>query len=280
MQTCGSSFVAAAGPIVRFILKHTFAERFEPFSVLVHSQPRGLRQRLCCARSALRPGRVSQHLSVTHEGFFARSSCKNVSRVQFLRSARTHVPQTFVSMTPCHLHSRLQEVTVVHPHQRLGKQPGLVPFFAHMKVVHWECSTCRVAPARQGRQCSQAQQSEGTRWPEQNHEPPKANPAVLGSWEELGTRAAADHRPLLHLGASKIQTGQPPGSVPLMSSVGDADLVYPPLRRGSRRVSYSNPAWAERGQDSKGEDGRKTGDVGERDRVEECPVASAATCET
>ena len=44
--------------------------------------------------------------------------------------------------------------------------------------------------------------------------------------------------------------------------------MYPPLRRGSRWVSYSNPEWAEIGQDSEGEDGRKTGDVKERDRVE------------
>ena len=50
--------------------------------------------------------------------------------------------------------------------------------------------------------------------------------------------------------------------------VGDADFVYPPLRRGSCRVSYSNPEWAEIGQVSEGEDGRKTSDVGERDRVE------------
>ena len=50
--------------------------------------------------------------------------------------------------------------------------------------------------------------------------------------------------------------------------MGDADFVYPPLRRGSRRVSHSNPEWAEIGQDSEGEDGRKAGDVGERDRVE------------
>ena len=44
--------------------------------------------------------------------------------------------------------------------------------------------------------------------------------------------------------------------------------MYPPLRRGSRRVSHSNPEWAERGQVSDGEDVRKTSDVGERDRVE------------
>ena len=50
--------------------------------------------------------------------------------------------------------------------------------------------------------------------------------------------------------------------------MGDADLVYPPLRHGSRRVSESNPEWAEIGQDSEGEDGRKTSDVSERDRVE------------
>ena len=36
----------------------------------------------------------------------------------------------------------------------------------------------------------------------------------------------------------------------------------------SIRVSYSNPAWSERGQVVEREDGRKTGDVGERDRVE------------
>ena len=48
-----------------------------------------------------------------------------------------------------------------------------------------------------------------------------------------------------------------------MSFVEDADFVYPPLRRGSRRVSSSNPDWAETGQVSEGEDGRKTGDVGE-----------------
>ena len=51
-------------------------------------------------------------------------------------------------------------------------------------------------------------------------------------------------------------------------SVGGADFVYPPLRRGSRSVSYSNPEWAEIGQVREREDGRKTGDVGERDRVE------------
>ena len=50
--------------------------------------------------------------------------------------------------------------------------------------------------------------------------------------------------------------------------VGDADFVYPPLRCGSRRVSDSNPEWAEIGQFSEGEDGRKTNGVGERDRVE------------
>ena len=49
--------------------------------------------------------------------------------------------------------------------------------------------------------------------------------------------------------------------------MGDADLVFPPLRR-SRRVSGSNPEGAEVGQDSEGDDGRKTGHVGERDRVE------------
>ena len=52
------------------------------------------------------------------------------------------------------------------------------------------------------------------------------------------------------------------------NGVGDADFVHPPLHRGSRRVSYSNPKWPEVGQDSEGEDGRKTGDVGERDRLE------------
>ena len=41
-------------------------------------------------------------------------------------------------------------------------------------------------------------------------------------------------------------------------SVGDADFVYQPLRRGSRRVSYSNPEWAEIRQVSEREDGRKT----------------------
>ena len=44
--------------------------------------------------------------------------------------------------------------------------------------------------------------------------------------------------------------------------------MYPPLRRGSRCVSYSNPEWAEIGQVRERDDGRKTGDVGERDRVE------------
>ena len=44
--------------------------------------------------------------------------------------------------------------------------------------------------------------------------------------------------------------------------------MYPSLRRGSRRVSYSNLEWAEVRQVSEVEDGRKTGDVGERDRVE------------
>ena len=42
--------------------------------------------------------------------------------------------------------------------------------------------------------------------------------------------------------------------------VGDADWVFPPLRRESRRVSWSNSE----GQDSEGEDGRK---ISERDRV-------------
>ena len=54
----------------------------------------------------------------------------------------------------------------------------------------------------------------------------------------------------------------------LSVSEGHADLVYPALRRGSRRASYSNPEWAEVGKDSEGEYGRKPGDVGERDRVE------------
>ena len=44
--------------------------------------------------------------------------------------------------------------------------------------------------------------------------------------------------------------------------MGDADFVYPPLRRGSRKVSYSNP---EMGRDRTV---RKTGDAGEGDRVE------------
>ena len=44
--------------------------------------------------------------------------------------------------------------------------------------------------------------------------------------------------------------------------------MYPPLRRGSRCVSYSNPEWAEIGQVRERDDGRKKGDVGERDRVE------------
>ena len=46
--------------------------------------------------------------------------------------------------------------------------------------------------------------------------------------------------------------------------VGDADLICPPLRRESRRVSWSSSSR----QDSEGEEGRKTGEVGERDRVE------------
>ena len=53
-----------------------------------------------------------------------------------------------------------------------------------------------------------------------------------------------------------------------MNCVGDTDLLYPALRRVSCRVSWSNPFWVEIGQDSEGEDGRKAGDVGERDRVE------------
>ena len=47
-----------------------------------------------------------------------------------------------------------------------------------------------------------------------------------------------------------------------MKNVGDADFVCPPLRRDSRRVFV--PGRAEVGQVSEGEDGRKTGDVGER----------------
>ena len=50
--------------------------------------------------------------------------------------------------------------------------------------------------------------------------------------------------------------------------MGDADFVYPPLRPGSGGASHSNPEWAVMGQVSEGEDGRKTSDVGERDRVE------------
>ena len=50
--------------------------------------------------------------------------------------------------------------------------------------------------------------------------------------------------------------------------MGDADFVHPPLHRVGRRVSYSHPKWPEEGQDSEGEDGRKTSDVGERDRLE------------
>ena len=48
--------------------------------------------------------------------------------------------------------------------------------------------------------------------------------------------------------------------------MGDADLVSatPPW---ARRVSYFNPEWAEVGQDSEGENGRKTGEVGERESV-------------
>ena len=91
MQTCKRSFDADVIPIVRFTLMHTFAERFEPFSVLVplaiHCAkhrlqscpgpfPRGLRQSLFCAHSALRLGRHSQRLSVTHGG------CSRVSRAE------------------------------------------------------------------------------------------------------------------------------------------------------------------------------------------------------
>ena len=54
----------------------------------------------------------------------------------------------------------------------------------------------------------------------------------------------------------------------MSASQQDADLVYPPLRRGSRRVSWSNPEGAEVGQDSEGENGRKIVEVGGRDRVE------------
>ena len=50
--------------------------------------------------------------------------------------------------------------------------------------------------------------------------------------------------------------------------MGDADLVFPPLRRDSRKVSRSNLAGAEVGQDSEGEDGLKTSDVSERVRAE------------
>ena len=46
--------------------------------------------------------------------------------------------------------------------------------------------------------------------------------------------------------------------------MGDADLVYLPLRRESRRVSWSNSE----GQDSEGEEGRKTVEEGKTDRVE------------
>ena len=44
--------------------------------------------------------------------------------------------------------------------------------------------------------------------------------------------------------------------------------IYPPLRRESRRVSSSNPEWAEVGQGNEEEVGRKTSGVSERDRVE------------
>ena len=50
--------------------------------------------------------------------------------------------------------------------------------------------------------------------------------------------------------------------------MGDADFVSPPLRRGSRSVSCPDAGWAETGQVREREDGRKTSDVGERDRVE------------
>ena len=62
--------------------------------------------------------------------------------------------------------------------------------------------------------------------------------------------------------------------------MGGADSVYPPLRCGSRRVSCYNPEWAEIGQDGAGDDGRKAGDVSEREIEKKCSVASAATCGT
>ena len=205
-------------------LKNTLAEMCEPFSVFVPLAiqragivfslvgdpfPRGLRQRLCCAHSDLPLGRVLQHLSVTHDEFSRVHLAGMFSRVQFLRlgsgtsSARTHVPPTYhPNMTPCHhiLHCMLHEATDV---------PIRGPVFAHMKVVQWVAQPAGVAQARQGRQHSPAQQSEGARWPEQIHEPLPSNPAALSSWEELGTRTAD----------ARIQTGQHPDrSVPLMSS--------------------------------------------------------------
>ena len=78
---------------------------------------------------------------------------------------------------------------------------------------------------------------------------------------------------LSHCGVPALEKGQC-----CTNCVGDADSVHPPLRRGSCRVSQSNPFWVEIGQDSDGEDGRKAGEAGER--VWSCSVASAATCET
>ena len=81
VQTCRSSFDAAVVPIVRYTLKNTFAESFEPFSVFIPFAVKCagvvfslIRDRLARFTSdfllrTVSLTRVSHHLSVTHVGF-------------------------------------------------------------------------------------------------------------------------------------------------------------------------------------------------------------------
>ena len=94
---------------------------------------------------------------------------------------------------------------------------------------------------------------------------------VKDCWRPSGKREQHEElwqRHTFGRGANESAFRNSLNSVVSFIHVGDADFVYPPLHRGSRRVSYSNPEWTEIRQDSEGEDGWKTSEVGERDRVE------------